>query len=37
MSDVDAIELGGWLLSMWASGFVVGLLASTFRKLMEKI
>jgi hypothetical protein len=37
VTDLEIIELAAWLLSSWASGFCMGLVLTTFRKIMDKI
>lgn len=37
MTDIEMIELGGWLFAAWASVFCLGLLVHFFRRLSDLI
>ena len=37
MTSLDYVELTGWLLSAWATGYGMGLLVVHLRKFADKI
>lgn len=37
METVDYLELGGFLLAAWSSGYVFGYLLGFFRRLSEQV
>lgn len=37
METVDYLELGGYLLAAWSSGYVFGYLLGFFRRLFEQV
>lgn len=37
MTDLEMVEMAGYLFAAWATGYGMGLLITTFRKFADKI